>query len=685
MAMKLVTRLLMGALFLLGTCHHLIANPGDTTTVQAHTAVDMTWFGNYDHQAVFPDGTTNYRKVVMTYTLGCASGGCSDWDYTTQIYLRRETGQYSYFTRYDTVSRNPVVVVAVPDSTEIIEDMELGRVITPYGNYMANSRNGFDNNWSHRYVFDVTDYVHLLQDTCQIRAHYSGWSSGFSVSLQFDFIEGTPPRDILSIQNIYRGSSNYTSSNDFETNFFIPKTVTAPTNAVGARVFSTITGHGFNNNVSCAEFCQRQYTVQTNGTLLGNALIWKDDCGTNPIYPQGGTWVYDRAGWCPGSKGDIHEFEWSNFTQGANTIDFDMQNYSWTGTQTPSYTVDAHVVFYGANNFTNDASLLEVMAPNNREEYALKNPSCGNPVIRVKNLGGAPITTLTIEYGLSGAGQCTYAWTGNVPFLGEVDIELPTLQWQGAHSADPTFTATILTVNGTADEFPQDNTMKTRYEVPEILTYPFLLLGINTNNNPNETDYTLKDAAGNIVFQRTQGSMLANTLYKDTIFLSDGCYTLTVNDAGGDGLSWWANTGQGTGSIRFFNPIFTFLTVKNFEADFGNSFEYRFVWNSVDSIQSACNPVIGTTDLGEAMELSHLLYPNPTTGHCTVEIGSIYEQSYTCTVYNMVGNVIEKQQITPTTYQSLFFDLKDQPAGVYLFEVVGDLGSRRVERFIIAR
>lgn len=670
---------------LLGACCPLMANPGDTITVQAHQSVDMTWFGNYDRQAVFPNGTTTYRKVVMTYTLGCASGGCSDWDYTTQIYLRHPTGQYNYFTRYDTVSRNPLVVNAIPDSTEIIQNMELGRVITPYAGYMANNRNGFNNNWTHRYVFDVTDYVHLLQDTCDIRARYAGWSSGFSATVRFDFIEGRPPRDILSVQTLYSGSRNYTSSNDFETNFFTPKTVTAPANAVGARIFSTITGHGFDNNVSCAEFCQRQYTVQTNGSALGNALIWKDDCGTNPIYPQGGTWVYDRAGWCPGSKGDIHEFEWTSFNQGTNTVDFDMQNYTWSGTQAPSYTVDAHVVFYGPNNFTNDASLLEVVAPNIHEEYALKNPSCGNPIIRVKNLGSAPMTTLTIEYGLSGAGLCTYAWSGNVPFLGEVEIELPTLQWQGANLADPTFTATIISINGTSDEFPQDNRMQTTYEVPEILTYPFLLLGINTNNNPNETDYTLKDESGNIVFQRAQGSMAANTLYKDSIFLTDGCYTLTVNDAGGDGLSWWANTGQGTGSIRFFNPVFTFLAVKNFEADFGNAFEYRFVWHNVDSIQSACSPVVGAADVQDAMELSHTLYPNPNRGHFTVEIGSIHEQGYTCTVYNMMGKMVQQHPIGATTHQSLSLDLSDQPAGVYLFEVVGDLGHRRVEQFIIAR
>ncbi|MFK7798173.1 MAG: peptide-N-glycosidase F-related protein [Aureispira sp.] len=681
-------RLLFTLLFIsIGCCcsNTALAAPGDTTTVYVHNNVDMVWFENYDRQAVFPDANTSYRKVVMTYTLGCASGGCSDWDYTTQISFRRPTGTYNYFTTPDTISLNPLVIVQIPDSTEIIEDMELGRVITPYGSYMDNNQNGFSNQWAHRYAFDVTDYVHLLKDTCQIRAHYSGWSSGFSVSLRFDFIEGTPPRDVLSIQNLYRGSKRYNSSADFESTYFTPKTINAPANANSARVFSTITGHGFDNNVNCAEFCQRQYTVNTNGTPLGNAMIWKDDCGSNPIYPQGGTWIYDRAGWCPGSKGDIHEFEWSTFIQGANTIDFDMQNYTWSGTQAPSYTVDAHVVFYGNNNFTNDASLMDVIAPNTHEEHLRQNPFCGNPKIRVKNLGAAPMTSLVIEYGLNGAGLCTYAWTGNVSFLDEVEIELPTLQWQGANPSDPTFTASIVRINGTTDEFPQDNSMQTNYTVPDILSYPFLLLGIQTNNNANETSYSVKDKDGNVVFQRLQGSMNANTLYKDSLFLTDGCYTLTVNDAAGDGLQWWANTAQGAGQVRFFSPIFTFVAIKTFNLDFGNELEYTFVWNSVDSIQSACSNVIATKDLPDNLELMHSLYPNPTTGICQVEVGSIQEQSYTCTIYNIMGKVVQQQLVPPTTHQSLQFDLEKEPAGVYLFEVKGALGQSRVEKFIIAR
>ncbi|WP_081909564.1 peptide-N-glycosidase F-related protein [Aureispira sp. CCB-QB1] len=682
--MRLYTTLLLSMLYCSISSY---AAPGDTTTVLVHNAVDMTWFGNYDQQGVFPDGSTTYRKVIMTYTLGCASGGCSDWDYTTQIWFRRPTGTLdSTVTNLDTVSTNPLVVDTTWNVYEVIENMELGRVITPYGTYMDNGSNGFNNSWSHRYTFDVTDYVHLLKDTCDIRAHYSGWSSGFSVTLRFDFIEGTPPRDILSIHNLYKGSKGYSTFNDFESTYFTPKTVNVPANATGARIFSTITGHGFDNNVNCAEFCPRQYTVKTNGAPLNSAMIWKDDCGSNPIYPQGGTWIYDRAGWCPGSKGDIHEFEWTNFNAGAaNTIDFDMQSYTWSGNQAPSYTVNAHVVFYGNNNYTNDASLIDIIAPSKHEEHLRKNPFCGNPVVKVKNLGAAPITTLVIEYGLNGAGTCRYTWTGNLPFLEETNIELPTLQWQGANPNDPTFTATIVSVNGVADEFPQDNTLKSTYDVPDIHTLPFLLLSVQTNNYANETSYAVKDKDGNIIFERIQGSMAPNTVYKDSIFLSDGCYNLTVNDGGGDGLGWWANTAQGSGHVRILSPIFTFITLKNFAIDFGNSIDYNFVWTSTDSIQSACSLITGKEVIPTLTELTHALYPNPTTGVCTVEIGSPEAQDYTCRVYNMMGGLVHQQRVQNTTHSTLELNLEDQPSGVYLFEVEGSLGTKRVEKFIIAK
>lgn len=663
------------------------AAPGDTTSVFVHNATNMTSYGNYDQEGVFPDGSKSYRKVLMTYTLGCASSGCSGWDYTTQIFFRRPTSNYdSTIIHLDTISTTPLTVDTTWNVYEVLEDMELGRVITPYGTYMANNSSGYSNAWKHRYYFDVTDYVHLLQDTCMIRAFYGGYSSGFSVTLRFDFIEGTPAREVLSIQNIYKGSSDYSNSNNFEATYFNQKTVYAPSNAVSARIFSTITGHGFDNNVSCAEFCSRQYTVNTNNNYLGTATIWKDDCGKNPIYPQGGTWVYDRAGWCPGSKANVHEFEWSSFDAGLNnTIDFDLQNYTWSGTQAPSYIVNAQAVFYGAINNNNDAALIDIIAPSKHEEHRRQNPFCGNPKIRVKNLGAQPLTSMLIEYNLNGAETCSYTWTGNILFLEEQEIELPTLQWQGVNTSDPRFRATIVRVNGLADEYVHDNSMQTSYDVPEILSWNFLNLGILSNNYGNETSYSIKDKDGNSVFERLQGTLSSNTLYKDSIFLADGCYTLTVKDHGGDGLGWWANTAQGTGAVRFYSPIFSFSIIRTLPVDFGSELNYTFIWHHIDSIQSACTLLTGHTEIPTKIGLTHNIYPNPSTGLCTVEIGSSLLQDYTCSIYNVLGGLVYQKNISNSTHEILQIDLQKQAAGVYLLEVKGSEGEKRVEKFIITK
>ncbi len=32
-------------------------------------------------------------------------------------------------------------------------------------------------------------------------------------------------------------------------------------------------------------------------------------CPGNPQYPRGGTWIYDRAGWCPGEAVDWFDLD----------------------------------------------------------------------------------------------------------------------------------------------------------------------------------------------------------------------------------------------------------------------------------------------------------------------------------------------------------------------------------------
>ena len=44
----------------------------ETTWVKVHDATDMTWYGHYKQWGEVPDGSENYLKVMLHYTIGCA-------------------------------------------------------------------------------------------------------------------------------------------------------------------------------------------------------------------------------------------------------------------------------------------------------------------------------------------------------------------------------------------------------------------------------------------------------------------------------------------------------------------------------------------------------------------------------------------------------------------------------------
>ncbi|NNF01697.1 MAG: hypothetical protein HKN22_03360, partial [Bacteroidia bacterium] len=70
------------------------ASAGDTTRVRVHDQVGWTWYGNKFEIAEFPSDTARFQKILMHYTLGCPSIGCSDWDYTTMIVAMHPTGEF---------------------------------------------------------------------------------------------------------------------------------------------------------------------------------------------------------------------------------------------------------------------------------------------------------------------------------------------------------------------------------------------------------------------------------------------------------------------------------------------------------------------------------------------------------------------------------------------------------------
>lgn len=716
---------------------------GDTTVVRVHDNVDLTWYGEKSEYGVFPDGSQSYRQILMLYTMGCASGGCSDWDYTTRIDLKHNTGEIdtvvteypmftvdgividtnyvntdtSYTTAYNSDNKgtdtlalpalsyvfyndaenpntptdtmyywpgnyynyaydtNGTVVDSAwvgSDLTTIVDyhrdsvynpvydPFEMGRVITPYGGYMRTGQQGYDNSWKHTYVFDVTDFAPYLKDSVLIGAFYEGWSSGFSVTLDFVFITGTPPRNTLSIQNLYNGGYGHSNATDFEQNKWKPTKLRVHADAVTASIKSTITGHGFDNNTNCAEFCEKDYDVYVDLQKRFTSTIWDDQCGENPIYPQAGTWIYDRANWCPGGKGAIQEFEITPFiTPGKNTwFDFNLETYSWSGNQAPSYNTDALLFCYGAHNFQLDASMVSIRKPNMATDYQRFNPICGgNPEIEIKNLGAQSLSSIEVVYGVKGGSQKTYTWNGDLDFNETATIQLPSMSfpddWNGTEDI---FEVRLQNPNGGTDENPDNDFMQSAFEsVPEYSNH--FLVQFRTNNRGYESAWEIRDSEGNVKYSRN--NMASNTTYRDTVYLDYGCYEFYVSDVNEDGLVFPNDPNAGSGSVKFARTTGP-GNVATFPTNFGSHIIHHFtVSNNV-----------GVEELNQ--ELLVEAYPNPSNGLLQIEMSLAGQEQLVVELINSLGAIVYQQRINVMGAEVIPVDMRNFANGIYTLRVVGN-------------
>ena len=114
-----------------------------------------------------------------------------------------------------------------------------------------------------------------------------------------------------------------------------------------------------------------------------------------------------------------------------------------------------------------------------------------------------------------------------------------------------------------------------------------------------------------MIFSRE--SVDANTNYKDTLWLANGCYRLELTDEGKDGLSWWANSQQGSGFMRFAKKS-SAGTLKSFSPDFGSKIEYYFTL--LDTVSGIDNDGLMKEELivypVPAQELLTVVLPIPT-------------------------------------------------------------------------
>lgn len=470
---------------------------------------------------------------------------CGEWDYHTHT------------------------VVYIP-SGDTVEAFELGSFITPYGKRLVM---GGEQGWT--WTYDVTDYAPLLRGKVDLK---SGNNQEL-LDMKFLFIPGTPPRDVIAIENLYPvGLYKYELLAD--DSVLKPREVVLDGAASAYMLRARISGHGHNGPRNCCEWDSKTHTYYIDDWDHFRWNVWKD-CGFNPIYPQGGTWPFDRAGWCPGTKVDEYDFELTPYVHPGDTIMFDygIEMYKDNGEKGGEFRMSHQLFSYGPPNFTTDACIEDILAPSNKDPYSRINPICAGPQVLIRNLGAVPLKTALLRYGLRDGPKTEWVWNGNLAFLEKEVVYLPAIDWQG-FSGSLVFEIELLSPNRAMDENPGNNKMQSVVVPPEAMPRRFVIR-VEPNNLGRDRDnaYFLTDDCGAVFFARTD--LTTDTLYTDTMDLEAGCYEFRLTDKVEDGMNrhWWYYREQPemvgkNGKIEFLDMEGRVL--KHFPYDFGQELLYRF-------------------------------------------------------------------------------------------------------------
>lgn len=527
---------------------------GDTLIVQTFSWDDPSpegWNAPYRGTFNFPDNERSWEKILMIRSLKCDSAtkgdeyACGEWDYHTHT------------------------MVYLPDG-DTVEGFELGSFITPYGKRLVM---GGEAGWT--WVYDVTDYAPLLRGQVDIM---SGNNQEL-LDMQFMFIEGTPPRDVISVENIYP-QGLYTYEHLADDSVLKATEIELHPEAAGYMLRARISGHGHHGPRNCCEWDSKTHTYYINEWDHFRWNVWKD-CGFNPIYPQGGTWPFDRAGWCPGTRVDEYDFELTPFVHPGDTVtvDYGIEPYRDNGEKGGEFRMSHQLFSYGPPNFFIDAAIEDIIAPSDKDPYSRINPICGGPMVVIRNLGALPLKTALLRYGLSGGPKQEWIWNGNLGFLGKEIVYLPPFGWMGFESGFH-FEIELISPNKAKDENPGNNVLSSTVVAPEVMPSEFVIY-IEPNNLGRERDNALilTDDCGAAVFLKDD--FTTDTVYADRMALEPGCYEFRLTDKAEDGMNrhWWYHRDQPelvgkNGRIEFHDTEGNIIKV--FPSDFGQELLYRF-------------------------------------------------------------------------------------------------------------
>lgn len=253
------------------------------------------------------------------------------------------------------------------------------------------------------------------------------------------------------------------------------------------------------------------------------------------------------------------------------------------------------------------------------------------PSVEVENLGLVAINDIDLVYNVDDEPEQIFNWSGNIPPMESVVIELPSITWSVAESS--IFQVYLDNPNGQEDEFPNNDTSLSVIHKAEVVGSTVTMV-LKLDEYPEQTAWELTNSQGTVLY--SGGNYIEpNVFITETFELtSTDCYTFLIYDTEGDGLK-----GNGLYKLMTGSTVFRI----------GKEFGYK------DNVQFQVN-MVNIPQMYPEQDLT--IFPNPASGYFNIKS----EDPCEVKLYNINGQLFKTMNIIAGTTR---MNISDIPIGLY--------------------
>jgi|GEM_PF-2796029 len=427
------------------------------------------------------------------------------------------------------------------------------------------------------FEFDISAYSLLLQKQSTLYIEVSNTPSPLKMTLDFSWKTGEQPALVSRIVNLWNSRLSgfpYQDKNKSINAFLKSKTIQVSAREKYAVLKIYLSGSGSEKQRPTETECSKFYFIKVNGQTVAKRAVWRDDCSLNATFPQAGPWTYSRANWCPGQTLRVFDHFIALGSDTTLKLELQIQEALKENPQLQRFVVSANLVLYEQALHTNDAAIVEILAPNKNQMHTRYNPICSSPVVRVKNTGSDTLRSLLIGYGLDENYENRYRWRGELAFMEEEIVYLPPLNWYffDQQKKPSEFFAAILEVNHQADEYEGNNLQMSSINLAPV--YPNKIqIRFKTDESAQDNSMEVVDDMGIPLFEAAD--FVNDSLYTFDLDLLPGCYEFIIYDQQGNGIGLTDKNAKQSG-LEIIDAT-TQKELIRFEPDFGAEIRQQFM------------------------------------------------------------------------------------------------------------